>query len=691
MQLKNLKIGVRVQLTVVITLLGILAIGGFGLYQVRQDLMRDRVAKAENLVETAYSLVTYAAALADAGSLSVAEAQTLAKDAVGNLRYGGDQYFWINDMTPRVVMHPLKADLAGKDMSDVTDASGKRHWQEFVKVVETSGGGAVPYDYRSPDGKTVRPKISYVKGFAPWGWIVGTGFYIDDVDALFLEDLLVMLAVAAVGAALAGGLSLLIGRSISRPLADIRDTMKRLAGGDVSVDVPGRDRKDEIGEMAEAIDVFKVHVADNARLELENAQGEEEAGRKRLQVLLSVLHGMVGAGVRGNKSVIQLVRMRKEINDAKQQAQSMAAAVEELVTSIKQISETSENVAHDAQGADEAAGQGVSSATRAVSSMEQIVAAVDSAAEEVNILAGESERIGEIVSQIEDIAEQTNLLALNATIEAARAGDAGKGFAVVASEVKNLANQTGRSTEDIRTRIESLRAKMGDIVASMGRGSKAVSEGREVVSAMGTQLESISSRIEGVTMKMAEVSGILAQQTSAANDVSRGTGKIADVATANDNEIDIVLAGMDELAHMLNEQIDHFTELGCDRALLEITKNDHVAFVKRVMDTIVGRTQVHEDDLPDHHVCRLGKWYDSIKTPEIRDARAFKDLAEPHKRVHDSGKMALRKYHEKDMDGALLAAEELKNASDHVLELLDELIDGLTDEDCGRPQADAAE
>jgi methyl-accepting chemotaxis protein len=690
MTFRNLKIGVRVQLTVIVTLLGFVAIGGFGLYQVRQNLLTDREVKAQSLVETAYGLIAYAATLADTGNLSVEEAQSLAKDAVKNLRYGGDQYFWISDMTPHVVMSPLGTDLPGKDMSDITDASGKHHWQKFVEVVQKSGEGVIPYDDRSPDGETVHPKIAYVKGFAPWGWIVGTGFHLDDVEALFFRNLLVMLAVAVAAAALAGGLSFLIGRSISRPLVSIRDTMKRLAGGDISVDVSGCDRKDEIGEMAEAIDAFKTHAADNARLKVENAQGEEEASQKRLQVLLSVLHGMVGAGVRGNKSVIQLVRMRKEINDTKQQAQSMAAAVEELVTSIKQISETSENVARDAQGADEAAGQGVSSASRAVSSMEQIVAAVDGAAEEVNILASESERIGEIVSQIEDIADQTNLLALNATIEAARAGDAGKGFAVVASEVKNLANQTGRSTEDIRTRIESLRSKMGDIVASMGRGSKAVSEGREVISAMGTQLESISTRIEGVTMKMAEVSGILSQQTAAANDVSRGTGRIADVATANDNEIDIVLAGMDELAHMLNEQIDHFTELECDRALLEITKNDHVAFVKRVMDTIVGRTSVHENDLLDHHACRLGKWYNTIQAPEIRNAPAFKHLAEPHKRVHDAGKTALRKYHEEDMDGALTAAEDLKNSSDQVLELLDELINMITDQDCGRPKTETA-
>lgn len=674
MSLTNVKISTRLLLTVVGTVIGILVIGSFGLYQTRDNMLQDRMAKTRNLVESAHSLVVYYAGMADAGSISVDDAQGLAKDAVKNLRYDTKQYFWINDMHPRVVMHPLKETLIGKDMSNSTDAAGKHHWREFVEVVKASGGGFVPYLYETPDGKTTRSKVSYLKGFAPWGWIIGTGIYIDDVNAIFMRNLSIMGAVALVVLIAVVGMSVLIGRGISRPIGQIRGTMDRLAAGDLDVEVPGRDRGDEIGSMAAAIQVFKNNTAEKIRLEAENLRAEKEAEEKRLRMMLAVLRGMVGAGIRGNKSVIQLARMRKDVNDTKEQAHSMAAAVEELVTSIQQISETSGNATDDARHAEEAAGHGVSSASKAVSSMEQIVDAVDTATSEVNTLAEESEQIGEIVSQIEDIAEQTNLLALNATIEAARAGDAGKGFAVVASEVKNLANQTARSTEDIRTRIESLRGKMGEIVTSMSRGSKAVSEGREVVSSMGSQLQDISQRVNDVTVKMADVSGILSQQTAAANDVSQGTGQIAEVSTANDNEIGSVLAGMDALAKELNDQIGSFAELGTAQAIIEITKNDHIMFVKRVVDAVTGRITVAENELPDHHLCRLGKWYDTVDNPVILNAPAFKALLEPHKKVHELGKAVLRQYHAHETDGAMALIEDLRRASDTVVGLLDELL-----------------
>lgn len=480
-------------------------------------------------------------------------------------------------------------------------------------------------------------------------------------------------AILAIGLAVAG----MIGHHLSAPIRQMTAAMGRLAEGDLDIEIPAEGRRDEIGRMAEAVKVFREHAITVRRAEVELESTTQRADLDHKKGLISVLHGMVGAGMRSNQAVMRLARMRQEVNEAKNQAQSMAAAVEELVTSIQQISATSEDATNDAKGAGEAAGQGVSSSTQAVTSMHQIVSAVEHATQEVNTLAEESERIGEIVSQIDDIAEQTNLLALNATIEAARAGEAGKGFAVVASEVKNLANQTARSTEDIRVRIESLRQKMDNIVTSMTRGSAAVSQGREVVTAMGGQLEDIAGRVNNVTVKMAEISGILTQQTAAANDVSKGTGRIADASATNDDAIESILSGMDELNTLLTEQIGSFTSIGMDRAIVEIAKNDHLLFVKRICSTLAGREKVREQDLPDHCHCRLGKWYEGVDNPLVRNSPAFIALLVPHKQVHEIGKEVLRKYHAGDHDAAMVSAIKLHQASEAVVEFLDRLAEAL--------------
>jgi methyl-accepting chemotaxis protein len=222
---------------------------------------------------------------------------------------------------------------------------------------------------------------------------------------------------------------------------------------------------------------------------------------------------------------------------------------------------------------------------------------------------------------------------------------------------------------------------MDGIVSSMNRGSQAVSRGREVVTAMGGQLEEIAALVNNVSVKMAEISGILTQQTAAANDVSKGTGRIADVSAANDDQIEAILTGMDELNTLLSEQIGGFAKLGMDRAIVEIAKNDHILFVKRIVATLVGHENVKADDLPDHHNCRLGKWYDSVDNPLISSSPAFAALLEPHMRVHDFGKDVLRKFHAGDRDGALASVEKLRQSSDEVLGLLDRLARAVAEHD----------
>ncbi len=498
---------------------------------------------------------------------------------------------------------------------------------------------------------------------------------------------LAVLACTAMPLALAGAV---VYRIALRPLARLSAWAQQQADGGSPGEMPGLGRSDEIGMLAQAVAGMQDaprpgdHAEPAGAGQAGRAMAAAAAGSTKA-ALLDLLHGIVEAAVQSNESVIQLARMKKDVNAASGQTQAIASSVEELVASINEISRNSETANGEAHDAEEAARAGVSAAEGAAQAMQIIVDAVSQASAQVHTLAGASEQIGEIISQIESIAKQTNLLALNATIEAARAGEAGKGFAVVANEVKTLAGQTARATDDIRGRIGRLRTDMDGIVEAMERGAGAVNDGRAAVSDLGGRLGNIAQRVNGVSGRMAEIAAILTQQSAASSEVSRGTNAIAGLSDHNDRKIELVLDELDKLNAMLGAQVGIFAGLESDRALVETAKNDHALFKKQVLDAIAGRKDLRADQLPDHSSCRLGKWCRTVDIPGLREHTAFRRLDEPHIRVHDHGKAALQRLHDGDLDGAFAEVEKMNMASHEVAGLLDQLAQTL-----GRREAETA-
>ena len=676
--LGKLRISTKLVVVISVFVVGVIAVAILGLVALRQNLVEDRKNKLHDLVTTAQQVAESTYKRLAAAGAPEKDAVESAKAVLRGLRFGEDDYFFVIDPQGLFVVHP-NPDLEGKSQWDLKDPDGVYITRELLKAA-AAGGGFVEYRFPKPGTTNPLPKLSYAVQFQSWHWTVGAGIYVDDIDAIFWS--LFWKVGTLIAFVLAGTLAvgLVVSRGITKPLGVITDAMRRLAGGDRSIEVGHAEDANEIGDLARALVTFKANSIEMARLQAAHEHDQTVVEEERKKTRLALLASIVGAGIESGESVIGMARIRKEINDTSSQAQSMASAVEELVTSIKEIAQNGENIRNDSQDAEQAAATGVDNSRAAVSSIEQIVEAVNHAAQEVQVLAAESGQIGEIVAQIESIAAQTNLLALNATIEAARASEAGKGFAVVASEVKSLANQTGKATEDIRTRIDSLRAKMTDIVAAMEKGAGAVAHGRESVTAVGGQLEDIARRFHTVTGKMAEIAAILTQQTAAANEVSKGTMAIAGITAKNGEAIVTVFKGLDRASTTLNSQIGSFADLG-SRAIIEISKNDHVGFKKNVVGALTGINDLTADKLPDHHSCRLGKWYDSVKDEAMRRHPAFTALAEAHQRVHEAGKEALRRNAGGDDRGTLDAVERLEKASRDVLDHLDRL---------GKDQAAAA-
>lgn len=389
------------------------------------------------------------------------------------------------------------------------------------------------------------------------------------------------------------------------------------------------------------------------------------------------LRRVVDMSMTANSGVSRVAEMMSSVREADNRAQSIAAAVEELVASVNSISENSGNAASQAQCVAESALSGMQASERATQSMEQIAEAVQKAGEQVSSLSEASEEIGAIVEEIEAIAKQTNLLALNATIEAARAGEAGKGFSVVASEVKGLATQTAKATEDIRGRIERLRSEMESIVKSMQIGADEVENGKTVIASSGEEMRNVSDQVGNVNASIQEIAQILDQQSEATQEISGGVSTIAQMSTENVHSIEEVIEILEATEGPIVESVNDLTSRGTSFATIYAAKSDHMIWMRKLAQMLVGRISLDPDELADHHSCRLGKWYDQQNDPVLTGHASWAALKDPHSHVHSAGIEAARCYKSGDLNGAIEKVREAGEASKDVTRLLDSLAKDL--------------
>ncbi len=409
----------------------------------------------------------------------------------------------------------------------------------------------------------------------------------------------------------------------------------------------------------------------------ENRIDSERAAEAAADADLGNLRNAAGMVSDANITAIQLAHLTRNTRMVNSSSQSISAAAAELVSSVEEIARSSESASRDAAETDGTVAFGRDAVEEVNTAIANIAEAVAETAANVDELAAASDQIGQILTVIEGIAGQTNLLALNATIEAARAGEAGRGFAVVATEVKNLAGQTARSTEDINHRIAALRAGMAGILSTMQRSTTAVGEGRTAISRAAETMETISTQIGNVAHKMADISTILSQQKSASAEIAESVDKVAGMAEMNEGVIHAMAAKIQSNNDRFGAMAKNWFRADSDRSLCEMAKIDHVFFKKRVVDTVVGRDGWKAEEVPDHHGCRLGKWYDSLQRSEYRALPAYTRLVEPHQRVHAAGRAALAAHAAGRADEAYAEMDRLNEASVEVLALLDELSVGI--------------
>jgi methyl-accepting chemotaxis protein len=522
----------KLVLLIVGTMIGLVVVAATALLFQKSLMLEDRKIKTRHVVETAYGVLSYFHERQKSGDLSEEQAKQQALAAIKSLRYEKNEYFWINDLQPRVIMHPIKPELDGKDVSGTKDPNGKALFVAFVQVARSQGAGFVDYLWPKPGASDPVPKISYVKLFEPWGWVIGSGIYIDDVSRLFWQQVARIGGLIAVIMGVLAVFMVVLSRSIFKPLEALEGAIEAAQkNNDLTAQVVVN-KGDEVGRIAVAFNAMIASFRDTLNYVAARAQAVASASSQ-----LSSLSG--GLAQRTNQQ-----------SDA---TTAMAAAVEELTASIDNIAASAGEAHEIARQAGVLSASGGDVVQGAVSEMRKIAEAVDESARFIEELGHNSEQISAIVNTIKEIADQTNLLALNAAIEAARAGEQGRGFAVVADEVRKLAERTAKSTEEITAMIANIQGGTANAVASMEQGSACVHDGVRMAGQAGDSMGQIRAGAERVVESVRDISAALREEGAASSQVARNVEKVAAMTDETSGEAGQIATASGDLERLALE------------------------------------------------------------------------------------------------------------------------------------------
>ncbi|CAN7658010.1 methyl-accepting chemotaxis protein [Rhizobium sp. LjRoot30] len=555
-------IATRLYLLIGLSLLLVAGVMIFTLRDTASGLEDERKSLLMTVDEVALSIIEQKYSLETSGALSRVDAQRSALSELEKVKYGESGYLWVNDLNQIVLMHPIKPELNGQDVTGMKDPNGKALFVEFVKVAKAQKSGFVDYIWPKPGIKEPVRKLSHVALFEPWGWVVGNGVYIDDLDAKFWKTARSALWIAIVGAIvmLAGAFSII--RSVTRPLARLREAMNRIAAEDFAAKVPDIDRRDEVGEMARTLGALRDSVNDRVQSRLADSEAQrallddERAEAERIRALhagnLDLVVTELGAGLaRLAECNIRMTldepfpgdfeRLRQDFNNS---IATFQATLEQVLVQTGALQTNGQEMHTAADNLAKRTEQQAAALEQTSAALEQVAATVKASSERTQetrrlvvdakkcaVASGEivrdtvdamrrietaSDEINQIIGVIDEIAFQTNLLALNAGVEAARAGEAGKGFAVVAQEVRELAQRSARAAKEIKSLISN--------------SAVAVSAGVRLVGETGASLDqiegfvaAIDSNVDAIATAAAEQSVGLQQISSAVNDIDQMT------------------------------------------------------------------------------------------------------------------------------------------------------------------------
>ncbi|WP_420902172.1 cache domain-containing protein, partial [Pseudomonas corrugata] len=385
--LRNVSISRRLWLILVVAILMVFTLGALMLKQIHGDLYQAKVQKTQHVVQTASGVLSYYHGLETAGTLTREAAQKQALSAVRGLRYNETDYFWINDLTPVMVMHPANPKLEGKNLSAIRDPNGFALFNEMVNIAKPKGAGMVNYLWPKPGAEAPVAKTSYVQLFEPWGWIIGSGVYVDDVQAEFQAQLIKASLIGLSIVVIMSLLLTLIVRSIVGPLQETVNAMANIASGESdltrTLDTHGQD---EVTQLARHFNAFT----------------------SKLRHVVSQLQDSASAlGQSSNELGSDAAQAQERSQQQSQQMELVATAINEVTYGVQDVAKNAEHAASEMRDAESQAQQGQVNIDGSLQQIDRLSQTIDQAVEVIRTLASESTQIGSVLEVIRSIAEQT--------------------------------------------------------------------------------------------------------------------------------------------------------------------------------------------------------------------------------------------------------------------------------------------
>ena len=508
--LDRVKLSTKIILLVAASLLGILLIVAYTSFEMKADMTEARKLQIRSVTESVYNTLVDLNEQVKAGKIGEEQARKAGIEALRTARYGGDdgktEYFYAYTMKGVNVFH-IRPEIIGQDVLEkIKDTNGRYTIKDMIAALQGKRGEFVDTTFPRPNSQTGVPKLQFVMHFEPWGWMIGTGVYMDDIAAEFKSRLLVELGFALIIIALEAVFAIFIARGVLRQVggepATANAMMARVAAGDLTGDLPNAPKGSMLDSMGHMVTSLRRMMTDISQCARQLASGAESISTASREVAVAA----------------------QKQSDA---TSSMAAAIEEMTVSINHISDNAKDTQGYSSTSLDLSNDGVGRIESATHEIRDIATSVSAAAQRIRKLEERANQVSTIANVIKDIAGQTNLLALNAAIEAARAGEQGRGFAVVADEVRKLAERTSAATVEIEQMIAGIQVDTVEVVHAMDAALPDVAEGIKAAESAADALRQIKDGAITTLERIREVAESTREQSIASDSIAQKVEEIA--------------------------------------------------------------------------------------------------------------------------------------------------------------------